>query len=330
MKGKYFESEFTIVQSKFVLGENSLNIFKSISGNFDQMGFELFPSFLKTDVKWLVEQYGTPSTHSSPHIVSKKLKSALLQSYFKTELESRQRYNKSLTLKGLISDTIAMFLGYHKSWYQRVRGRFNFESQSTPYLEEAIKVTTGKFIVADLETTGLNCEIDEIIEIGAVLCDSSGHIISKFETLVNPGIEVSSFIEELTGITNQKLERDGTTITSALIDFKKFIGTMPLFFHNSDFDAGFLRCACDDYEVPIENPIYDTLAISRITWKKLPSHSLSNLCKYLGLTQSVHRALGDAEAALKVLLAARAVFYEKKNNLSNHDACNLAGTLGFS
>jgi DNA polymerase III epsilon subunit family exonuclease len=311
LKGKYFESEFTIVQSKFVLGENSFNIFKSISGNFDQMGFELFPSFLKTDVKWLIEYHGTPSTHSSPHVVCKKLKSVLLQSYFEKELESRRRYNTALTLKGLVSKEIAMYLGYHKSWYQRVRGRVNFESQSIPYLEEVMKVTTGNFIVADFETTGLNCDIDEIIEIGALLCDSSGHIISKFETLVNPGIEVSSFIEELTGITNQKLESDGTTITSALIDFKKFIGTMPLFFHNSDFDAGFLRCACDDYDVPIENPIYDTLAVSRITWKKLPSHSLSNLCKYLGLMPSVHRALGDAEAARKVLLAARAVFYEQ-------------------
>ena len=64
-----------------------------------------------------------------------------------------------------------------------------------------------------------------------------------------------------------------------------------------------------DVKIPLY--IHSRFRDVEITWKKLPSHSLSSLCKYLGLTPSVHRALGDAEASLKVLLAARAVFYEQ-------------------
>ena len=54
-----------------------------------------------------------------------------------------------------------------------------------------------RIIFYDLETTGINPAKDTIIEIGAR--DNRGN---EFNKLINPKQEISPYIENLTGITN--------------------------------------------------------------------------------------------------------------------------------
>ncbi len=57
-------------------------------------------------------------------------------------------------------------------------------------------------IVLDFETSGLSPRRgDRAIEIGAVLIADSC-IVDRFQSLINPGMVVSPFIEALTGISN--------------------------------------------------------------------------------------------------------------------------------
>ena len=58
-------------------------------------------------------------------------------------------------------------------------------------------------VVLDFETTGLSpyCG-DRAIEIGAVLIQNN-QIVDRFESLMNPGMRISSFIENYTGISNK-------------------------------------------------------------------------------------------------------------------------------
>jgi DNA polymerase III subunit epsilon len=61
-------------------------------------------------------------------------------------------------------------------------------------------------VVLDFETTGLSPDNgDRVIEIGAVLIRNN-QVIDNFQSLMNPGIRVSSFIEGYTGITNKMLK----------------------------------------------------------------------------------------------------------------------------
>ena len=58
-------------------------------------------------------------------------------------------------------------------------------------------------IVLDFETNGLSTRYDgRAIEVGAVRIENS-RITDRFQSLMNPGCRISSFIEDYTGITNE-------------------------------------------------------------------------------------------------------------------------------
>ena len=61
-------------------------------------------------------------------------------------------------------------------------------------LPRAWGATEGTFVVADLETTGLNAENDEILEFGAVRVNPGGQVLSEFSALVNVGHDLPPFI----------------------------------------------------------------------------------------------------------------------------------------
>ncbi|MDY6896380.1 MAG: PHP domain-containing protein [Thermotogota bacterium] len=71
-------------------------------------------------------------------------------------------------------------------------------------LGEDKKISETEFVVFDLETTGLEPAMHEIIEIGAVKIKNM-KIVSKFHRLVKPRKPVSNFTSNFTGITNHFL-----------------------------------------------------------------------------------------------------------------------------
>ncbi|MEO0292818.1 MAG: helicase C-terminal domain-containing protein [candidate division WOR-3 bacterium] len=152
------------------------------------------------------------------------------------------------------------------------------------------------FVSLDLETTGLDFNHEKIMEIGLVLFEK-GDISYKFSKTINPGKTVSDNVLILTGITQEEL--NGSEPLEELIPtIKDFIKDKPIVGHNIDFDINFLR-----KHIPIENPIYDTLVLSKIYLPFAPSHKLLNLAEYLNIPyEEGHRALADAEIAGNVFL----------------------------
>ena len=95
-----------------------------------------------------------------------------------------------------------------------------------------------KCIVIDFETTGLSPGQDRAIEVAAVLVHN-GKIQDRFQTLMNPGKRVSSFIESYTGISNAML-KDAPSNDKAMKELMSFVGKTPLVAHNASFDKRFL------------------------------------------------------------------------------------------
>lgn len=160
------------------------------------------------------------------------------------------------------------------------------------------------YVVFDFETTGFNAGGgDSIIEIGAAkICN--GEIVEKYDELINPGVELSATITEVTSITNEMLKGKDNE-ENAIKRFIEWFGDLPLVAHNAKFDMSFLDRCYSKYNLGVcENPVLDTLELSRTLDSSFGRHNLTALAKRYGIEwdeESHHRADYDAEGTALVL-----------------------------
>ena len=176
-----------------------------------------------------------------------------------------------------------------------------------------------KYVVFDIETTGLSPTKDMITEIGAIKIEN-GIIIDEYNQLINPERPIPKKIVELTGITDDMV-KDMPTIERVLPDFKTFIEDSVLVAHNASFDTGFLREQFFRNGEILNNPILDTLQLTRALFPSLKSHKLNTVAKHLNVDLiNHHRAVDDARATAEIFLKSMALLNE--NNVYNFDQIN--------
>ena len=160
------------------------------------------------------------------------------------------------------------------------------------------------FVAFDLETTGLERDADEIIEIGAVRV-RGGAIEARMSCLIKADKALSPLVESLTGI-GKDMMAGAREPREGLEEFLAFCSQLPLVAHNSDFDSAFLEHALSKLGLPkLANPVFDSLLLARVAWPSLDSHRLESLVENLGIPpQKAHRALPDAEQAALLWLKA--------------------------
>ena len=154
------------------------------------------------------------------------------------------------------------------------------------------------FAAVDLELTGLNPRSDEIIEIGVVRCTPE-QVIERWSTLVRPQRMPSLRIQRITGITPEMLA-DAPYFEEVEPKLRSLLEGAGLIGHNVGFDQSFL----DAVEVHATHPATDTLLLAQIIDPAARSHRLGDLCaEYRIELDQAHRALADAEASRRLLLA---------------------------
>jgi DNA polymerase III epsilon subunit family exonuclease len=169
-----------------------------------------------------------------------------------------------------------------------------------------------QFVVLDLETTGLNSAQDEIIEFGAIRVTLNSENQVAFRTLVKPHSKVPRKIAEITGITQEMVDKEGIQLGDALNQFMEFIGDLPLVTYNAEFDMGFLYSAAKKHGVAIKNRYTCALKRARRAWPGLPSYRLVDLAKMGKLSdEDTHRAFGDCMRAMFVFTAATSELGQK-------------------
>lgn len=157
-----------------------------------------------------------------------------------------------------------------------------------------------EYVVLDIETTGLSKYMHQITEIAAVKI-RNGKTINQFQTLVNPGIHIPSFITRLTGI-DDKMVKDAPSIKEVLPDFLKFLGENIMVAHNATFDYGFLNHNAERHlNIRLKNEKVCTRRLANRLLPDLPSKKLGTLCEYMQVkNKQAHRALSDAKATAEL------------------------------
>lgn len=157
------------------------------------------------------------------------------------------------------------------------------------------------YVAVDLETTGLSPVKDRILEIGAYKI-VEGKIADRFCSLVNPEIEISEKITQLTGITGEMVRME-PGLDEVLPSFLAFCGDMDLLGHQVLFDYSFLKQQAAVRKLPFEKKGIDTLQIARTLLPDLESRRLGDLCEYFQIDLvRAHRADSDALAAHELFL----------------------------
>ena len=158
------------------------------------------------------------------------------------------------------------------------------------------------FVALDIETTGFDFELNEIIEIGAFRF-KKGEPVDQFSIFIKPQKKVPEFIKQLTHITDEQLA-SGTNLPDALGKMKNYLKDDIVVCHNASFDIGFLNrklISCNISE--IGNTIFDTLDLSRIYLPITVNHKLGTVAEYFNIDLSqAHRAYYDAKATGEILI----------------------------
>lgn len=158
-----------------------------------------------------------------------------------------------------------------------------------------------KFAVIDFETTGLSPDQgDRAIEIGVALFEDN-RVVDTYQSLMNPDVPVSSFIENFTGISQSMVNRAPSTST-VMHEAYEVIGDLPIVAHNASFDRKFYIAELNRIGKAYTNPFLCTMLIGRRLYPLSPNHKLATLAALNDIsTDGHHRALSDAVMTSKLL-----------------------------
>jgi DNA polymerase-3 subunit epsilon len=146
----------------------------------------------------------------------------------------------------------------------------------------------------DLETTGATATVDRITEIGIIEVDSDG-TAREWQQLVNPGVRIPPFIEQLTGISNDMVAAAPAFEAVAAETLRRLEGRL-FIAHNARFDYSFLKNEFKRLGILFRAPVLCTVKLSRTLFPEHKRHNLDSLIERHGLAaEARHRALADAQ-----------------------------------
>ena len=185
-----------------------------------------------------------------------------------------------------------------------------------------IPFDAAEFTVLDFETTGTSVNYERVIEVGIVKVKKL-KITETYQSFINPGRGIPSFITNLTGIKNSDV--DNAPYFEGLVkQITEFVGDSIITAHNLNFDYSFLK---NEFNLAghdmLNNPTLCTLKLARKIFPHLKSKSLGSLVKHFRLRhRGVHRALGDATATAKLLIKMLKVLKEDHGIDTTSDLLN--------
>jgi DNA polymerase-3 subunit epsilon len=157
--------------------------------------------------------------------------------------------------------------------------------------------------VIDFETTGLSpAQGDRATEIAVVLLES-GKAVDRYQSLMNAGVRIPSFIEQFTGISNAMI-RAAPPAAAVMREVSDFVGDYPLVAHNASFDCKFWDAELERINLQRRQEFACSLLLARRLMPMAPSHKLGALVEFanLPIAGRAHRAMADAEMAASLLV----------------------------
>lgn len=179
------------------------------------------------------------------------------------------------------------------SKYHQARRRVGTQSASDKQKSD--------LVFLDIETTGINEDSDEIIEIGAIKVSDDEEI--EFHRLIRADVHIPDEVRKLTGITDEML-RNGTVLETSIRDLAVFIREAVLVGYNLSFDIRFLNKAFSKYSLePIHNKTLELMLEAKRRNSFQANYKFKTTLKEYNIEKEPpHRALEDAKLMYQLFI----------------------------
>ncbi len=160
-----------------------------------------------------------------------------------------------------------------------------------------MKLSEATFTVIDVETTGLDPNVDKIVEIGMVTIHPEGGR-AYWEQLFNPRIPIPAIASGIHHLTNRDVE-DASLLEEEVETIRILTAESILVAHQADFDRSFLPMLHDC-------PWICSKRLAMNLWPDAPDYKNQTLRYWLNLeipnARVPHRALPDAVVTAEVFV----------------------------
>jgi DNA polymerase-3 subunit epsilon len=167
--------------------------------------------------------------------------------------------------------------------------------------------------VFDLETTGVDVDTSRIVSACIAVLDDAGRVVSRWDWLADPGIEIPEGASAVHGITTERVRAEGRRAILVIAEIAQtlrvlFDSGIPVTVYNAPYDLTLLDRECrrhglDPLEVtaPVIDPLVIDKAVDRYRKGKRTLEMTAEL--YEVPLDDAHDAGADAIAAGRVALA---------------------------
>jgi len=200
---------------------------------------------------------------------------------------------------------VKIFKWFRKGPELRAKDALRLGALAAPVVSE-LPLHKQRFVVVDLETSGLNTLKDKILSIGAVTIEDSaialGHQFSCTLRRQNLTVSESVLIHQIppsevaAGIRPEK----------ALLSFMEYVGSSPLLAFHASFDQRMLVREMEDaFAYQLRHPFYDVAEIAPLLYPEhnMRNPSLDDWVDFFGLqVLQRHNASADAMVTAELML----------------------------
>lgn len=181
--------------------------------------------------------------------------------------------------------------------------------RALPKCDAQSDIDTQRFIVVDVESSGLNLSTDKLIAIGAVAVSAGAVLLDQgFEVILQqraPSTVDNILIHGIDGTA----QTTGMDPAAALLEFLAYIGNAPLVAYHASFDRSMIDTATKAFlGVKIGNPWIDLAHVAPALFPELAmrsrnQRSLDEWTEDFAISNiNRHNAVADALATAQLLL----------------------------
>jgi DNA polymerase III subunit epsilon len=180
--------------------------------------------------------------------------------------------------------------------------------QRLPHADLDVPHANARYVVVDVETTGLDLHRDTLIAVGAVGVRNGSIVLDDaFDAVLKQRLASADANILIHGIGGA-MQLGGRDPVDALLDFLAYAGKAPLVAFRAEFDRAMLeRATRDVLGVSLGLPFVDLAFLLPALFQGTDCDSLDDWVAHFGGDIAVrHHALGDAYATAQLLLIALA------------------------